>query len=248
MATDVSQDKDFQVAPRDEQLAYLTHLDPEFAKASPEDQEMYRRKVTSGGSQTPRPDNLGAAPPKPTNQRTGLYKTMQEATPESRPHSTGELAGDMAIGTGVGAAGLVGAGLAPSAMAAIPEGTIPAAGKKALQVGKTIAYMKGGQMIGKALGLPYGDLAGLIFSGSGKSEPAAPAEAEGVAKAPPEDGVQVVPEPRKPFPGEQPGIMQSVPREELPEQAATGKPGAGTQLQNIGKKIIYQPRGVIGRK
>lgn len=56
-------------------------------------------------------------------------------------------------------------------------------------------------------------------------------------------GVSVIPEPRPTFEGEQPNYMASVPRSTLPKAAAAGKPGAGTQLQQLGKTVIYAPSG-----
>lgn len=53
--------------------------------------------------------------------------------------------------------------------------------------------------------------------------------------------ITVLPEPRQPFAGENPGYMASVPREELNSLATTRKPGAGTQLQQLGKPILYIP-------
>lgn len=52
----------------------------------------------------------------------------------------------------------------------------------------------------------------------------------------------VVPEPRANFPGENPEYMASVKRNDLIKMAKTGKPGAGTQLQQLGKPVIYAPR------
>lgn len=53
--------------------------------------------------------------------------------------------------------------------------------------------------------------------------------------------VTVIPEPRATFPGETPNYMASVPREELSPLAMTRKPGAGTQMQQLGKPVIYTP-------
>ena len=53
--------------------------------------------------------------------------------------------------------------------------------------------------------------------------------------------VRTVPEPRTPFEGENPKYMASVPRKNLRSLAAGGKPGAGTQLQQLGEKVIYAP-------
>jgi hypothetical protein len=56
-------------------------------------------------------------------------------------------------------------------------------------------------------------------------------------------GVAVLPEPRAPFEGETPNYMASVPRPKLERLALSGKPGAGTQLQQLGQRVIYAPRG-----
>ncbi len=55
-------------------------------------------------------------------------------------------------------------------------------------------------------------------------------------------GITFVPEPRPAFAGENEGYMASTPREELLGLAKMRKPGAGTQLQQIGKPIIYIPK------
>lgn len=57
------------------------------------------------------------------------------------------------------------------------------------------------------------------------------------------DDVSYFPEPRNEFEGETPNYMASVPRDELSEMAARGKPGAGRQLQQLGKPVLYLPRG-----
>lgn len=56
-------------------------------------------------------------------------------------------------------------------------------------------------------------------------------------------GVNVIPEPRPTFQGEQPNYMASVPRGTLLKAANAAKPGAGTQLQQLGKTVIYAPSG-----
>lgn len=53
--------------------------------------------------------------------------------------------------------------------------------------------------------------------------------------------IRVIPEPREPFEGEKPGYMASVPRKSLRPLASSGKPGAGTQLQQLGERVIYSP-------
>jgi hypothetical protein len=54
-------------------------------------------------------------------------------------------------------------------------------------------------------------------------------------------GVSVVPEPRAPFEGENPKYMASITRSRLQQLASQGKLGAGTQLQQLGKPLIYVP-------
>lgn len=49
-------------------------------------------------------------------------------------------------------------------------------------------------------------------------------------------------EPRPNFTGENEGYMASVPRPDLDVLAKMGKPGAATQLQQLGKPIIYIPK------
>jgi hypothetical protein len=56
-------------------------------------------------------------------------------------------------------------------------------------------------------------------------------------------GVAILPEPRAPFEGENEGFMASVPRARLGKLGVTGKPGAGTQLQQLGQHVVYAPRG-----
>lgn len=59
--------------------------------------------------------------------------------------------------------------------------------------------------------------------------------------------VTVLPEPRQPMPGDRPGAMWSVGREDvLPGAARRGTPGAGDVLRNIGEPIIYTPREGVG--
>jgi hypothetical protein len=59
--------------------------------------------------------------------------------------------------------------------------------------------------------------------------------------APPEE-TTFIPEPRRSFAGENEGYMASTPREELLGLARMRKPGAGAQLQQLGKPIIYIPK------
>ncbi len=61
-----------------------------------------------------------------------------------------------------------------------------------------------------------------------------------------EPATSLIPEPRAPFPGENPNYAASIPREELEGLAKIGKPGAGTQLQQLGgvhgRPVLYIPR------
>jgi len=59
-----------------------------------------------------------------------------------------------------------------------------------------------------------------------------------------DSGVTVFPEPNPLFPGENPNYAASIPRGELEDLAQRGKPGAGTQLQQLGRPVIYRPKGV----
>lgn len=65
------------------------------------------------------------------------------------------------------------------------------------------------------------------------------------AGATPED-VSVFPEPREPLPGDRPGAMWSIGRDELPGAAARGTPGAVDVLRNLNKPIILTPKGGVG--
>lgn len=52
-----------------------------------------------------------------------------------------------------------------------------------------------------------------------------------------------LPEPNAPGPGINPANMASVPRDSLLDLARSGTPGAGKQLQQIGERPLYEPRG-----
>jgi hypothetical protein len=67
----------------------------------------------------------------------------------------------------------------------------------------------------------------------------------GAAGAPPPE-VMHFPEPRALQPGDKPGSMYSIPRDELTGAAQRGAPGAGDVLRNINKPIIYTPREGVG--
>jgi hypothetical protein len=61
------------------------------------------------------------------------------------------------------------------------------------------------------------------------------------------NGVNILPEPREAMPGDKPGAMWSVGREDvLPAAARRGAPGAGYVLRNTGQSIIYLPREGVG--
>lgn len=81
-----------------------------------------------------------------------------------------------------------------------------------------------------------------------RSDPFAPpveesAEAGRQAEASSPTGVTVFPEPNKLFPGQNENYAASIPRNELEDLALAGKPGAGKQLQQLGKSILYTPKG-----
>lgn len=57
--------------------------------------------------------------------------------------------------------------------------------------------------------------------------------------------VSVIPEPREPVPGV-PNNMGSTPRADLQDLAQSATPHAGQQLQSLGSKVIYEPRGGTG--
>lgn len=71
--------------------------------------------------------------------------------------------------------------------------------------------------------------------------PPAAAHPSRLATAMDADPVTRIPVPRREFPGENPSNMASVPRGELEGLARTGKPGAGTQIQQLGGKVLYTP-------
>lgn len=72
----------------------------------------------------------------------------------------------------------------------------------------------------------------------GSPEPPA-AEGPGLPKA----QVVKLPVPREPLPTDNPGYMASIPRSRLMDLGRQGRPGAGQQLQNIGKTPLYIPEG-----
>ena len=61
---------------------------------------------------------------------------------------------------------------------------------------------------------------------------------EGVA---PGNRTSIIPEPRPQFEGENPKYMASVKRQKLQGLATGRKPGAGTQLQQLGETVLYAP-------
>ena len=64
-----------------------------------------------------------------------------------------------------------------------------------------------------------------------------PAATEGPAL--PKAQVIKLPVPREPLPTDNPGYMASIPRSRLLDLGRQGRPGAGQQLQNTGKSVIY---------
>ena len=70
---------------------------------------------------------------------------------------------------------------------------------------------------------------------------AAPIVSKSSSASPKLPAVNFIPEPRPEFRGETPNYMASIPRGRLPGLAAAGKPGAGTQLQRLGKTVLYTP-------
>lgn len=57
------------------------------------------------------------------------------------------------------------------------------------------------------------------------------------------NGISVVPEPRRLFLGENPNYAASIPRDQLMQLAQSAKPGAATQLQQLGQPVLYSPSG-----
>ena len=61
------------------------------------------------------------------------------------------------------------------------------------------------------------------------------------------NGVNILPEPREVLPGDKPGAMWSLGREDtLPQAARRGAPGAADVMRNIGEPILLLPREGIG--
>jgi hypothetical protein len=52
-----------------------------------------------------------------------------------------------------------------------------------------------------------------------------------------------IPEPNPVAPGEVEGYLSSIPRKQIPGLAQSGREGAGKLLRNLGKTVIYTPRG-----
>lgn len=78
---------------------------------------------------------------------------------------------------------------------------------------------------------------------------ATPAEGQEAPAVPPADAnapVIKLPVPREPLPGENPGYMASIPRSRLLNLGRQGRPGAGEQIQNIGKNVLYLPEEYPG--
>jgi hypothetical protein len=80
----------------------------------------------------------------------------------------------------------------------------------------------------------------------GINEPKPTAGEVGSAGTAPSPEVMHFPEPRALQPGDKPGSMYSIPRDELTGAAQRGAPGAGDVLRNINKPIIYTPREGVG--
>jgi hypothetical protein len=80
----------------------------------------------------------------------------------------------------------------------------------------------------------------------GINEPKPAAGEVGPASTVPSPEVMHFPEPRALQPGDKPGSMYSIPRDELTGAAQRGAPGAGDVLRNINKPIIYTPREGVG--
>lgn len=74
----------------------------------------------------------------------------------------------------------------------------------------------------------------------------APEPAVGEGPALPKAQVVKLPVPHEPLPGENPGFMASIPRGRLLDLGRQGRAGAGQQLQNIGKSVLYVPEEYPG--
>ncbi len=49
----IVQDKDFIGAPMEKKIAYLSHIDQDFAKAKPDDQQRYIQHIFNSGCHSP---------------------------------------------------------------------------------------------------------------------------------------------------------------------------------------------------
>lgn len=211
----------------------------------------------------------------PTMSHSGpLQHSYAKADPSTRPDNSigGVLKTVLPEAASATSATLTGGGLMTApAETALAAGRSMAGGYLGNKAGRFAARELGGGDTAQniaggvtgtvgAIGLPMmgdriplrqiaGEMASKVSPTIGKMITPSPSSAPMMPSAPPpEEGVTLVPEPRKPFEGEQPGLMGSVPREELSDLAQNRKPGAAKQLQQIGKKIIYQPNPVIGRR
>ena len=253
-------DKDFRAAPYAEQAAYLKSVDPDFAKASPADQTAYVAHIL----------NPSGAPAKAPNEK--LERGAPETPPSMLSRVGNTLAGPIGmkgvaenakeLGRDVwNARGLEGM-MVPAAVPEEVAGKVISRVPQALgdatagmvageylggKVGKLMGNQSLGERIGGWGGVASGGILGMVAPGV---VPSMIKKVGGmfdktidVAPAAVEEGVLKVPPERPSFPGEKPGYMASVPREELPAAARAGKPGAATQMQQLGKPVLYTPEG-----
>jgi len=71
--------------------------------------------------------------------------------------------------------------------------------------------------------------------------PTPPAQQVAPGVEAPSPDVTRLPVPREPFPGENPNYAASIPRKDLLDLALQKKPGAGLQMQQTGKTVMYVP-------
>jgi hypothetical protein len=117
--------------------------------------------------------------------------------------------------------------------------------KPGLKAASSVFKLAGGPEIADAMIPAHPNPTGY-FTRLGSRMPAAPRGLLGAGT--PDESPLLIPEPTRMFAGEEPNYMASTPREDLPGLAASGKLGAGTQLQQLGRRILYKPRVVIGQK
>ena len=114
----------------------------------------------------------------------------------------------------------------------------PAVSQPRMMMDRLDSYLKPEGTIPKITTTPLQDFATRQAAATEAQAASAPARMEAIRGG---QSVRTIPEPRQSFEGENPKYMASVPRKNLRSLAAGGKLGAGTQLQQLGEKVIYTP-------